>query len=81
MRKISEVYCEKCGKKLVDAYKFSHFNFQDGEKLYTVTSVCPNKKWYNRHTRFFRTKINYDAGFGIKYALLCNEDGIAVNID
>jgi hypothetical protein len=50
-------YCARCGSKLVPSYRFSHYNYRNGGKLYEVFLDCPNWKWWDlgheRSARFW----------------------------
>lgn len=43
-RKISELYCPKCGSALILEYKFFQFNSSNGKKIFHLIGVCPKIK-------------------------------------
>jgi len=52
---VEELYCEKCGSELDDNFIFHKYDVKTGDKLVKCKSICPNKKWYNSHSSFFRS--------------------------
>jgi len=52
---MNNIFCTKCGEKTENVFTFSHYHPSNGEKLFTVVSVCPKKKFWNSHTKHKRT--------------------------
>jgi len=51
-------YCRKCGKELIEEFKFVEYSSEDGRKLYSKTFVCPNRSWlFDGHSKYL------DAGY------------------
>lgn len=50
-------YCSKCGKSLVNKLINERYSVLTGKKLYEYLWQCPNKRFYNSHTKFI-TDVN-----------------------
>ena len=46
-------YCMKCGTQLKVRPLFTYYNLKSGEKEAHWIWCCPNKRFWNRHTKFF----------------------------
>jgi len=56
MQYLPKRFCSKCGTELFDDYIHHSYNTRDGQEMFYVESVCPNKIhfWdgHNKYTRF-----------------------------
>ncbi len=60
MKDLTEMFCVHCGAELLNDFIFSHYNPNNGAKLYKVVSTCPNRKFFiSRHTKHTRS-YTYD---------------------
>jgi len=51
---VEALYCEKCGKRLVDVFIFYKYELETGDRLFVIKSACKDKKWTNKHSSLIR---------------------------
>ena len=63
MTKAVDFFCQKCGKKLEKVRRYLGFDLFTGKKAYEHWYECPDRKWWNGHTKHERhdlgDKINW----------------------
>lgn len=58
-------HCDKCGAKLTEHfYHTGQYDIYDGVEHVERVATCPNKRWWNRHTKVSLTLRADDQCFG-----------------